>query len=31
MSSDRRQWSGYCGGHCGECWPEVFRLLVEGC
>jgi hypothetical protein len=31
MSSDRRQWSGYCGGHCGDCWPEVFRLLVEGC
>ncbi|CAB4028025.1 A disintegrin and metallo ase with thrombospondin motifs 9, partial [Paramuricea clavata] len=22
MSSDRRQWSGYCGGHCGNCWPE---------
>ena len=31
MSSDRRQWSGYCGGYCGECRPEVFRLLVEGC
>jgi hypothetical protein len=31
MSSDRRQWSGYCGGYCGDCWPEVFRLLVEGC
>jgi hypothetical protein len=31
MSSDRRQWSGYCGGACGYCWPEVFRLLVEGC
>ena len=31
MSSDHRQWSGYCGGFCGKCWPEVFRLLVEGC
>jgi hypothetical protein len=31
VSSNRRQWSGYCGGYCGECWPEVFRLLVEGC
>ena len=30
-SSDRRQWSGYCGGYCEGCWPEVFRLLVEGC
>ena len=31
MSSDGRQWSGYCGGNCGYCWPEVFRLVVEGC
>ena len=32
MSSDSRQWSGYCGGFCAKCWPtKPFLLLVEGC
>ena len=31
MSPDRRQWSGYCGGHCGGCYTGVFHLLIDGC
>lgn len=31
MSPDRRQCSGFCGGHCGRCWPTKFYVLLEGC
>ena len=31
MSLDRRQWSGFCGGFCGRCWPKNLYLLIEGC
>ena len=31
MSSDRQQWSGFCGGQCGKCWPTKLYLQIDGC
>lgn len=31
MSSDRRRWSGLCGGYCGNCWPKKMYVLIEAC